>query len=254
MAETKANIHPSVVIEEGAKIAADVKIGPFCFIGRDVELKAGCTLESNVILKGKLQVDENVKIFSFAVIGCEDSEITIGEKTHVREFVQIGAQESLDGKSKKIIIGANNFIMGYVQILSGVALGDFCIVTNAVRLYENVKCDERVIIGGLSTVEANNKIGTGVMIGGASVVASDIPPFMLVEGNKATIKGLNVIGLRRRLENKGDIEEIKAVFKKILGDGADKILAQEIADTNPNEFIQKLASFVASSNIKQRAV
>ncbi len=254
MAETKTNIHPSVVIEDGAKISSDVKIGPFCYIGKDVELRSGCTLESNVILKGRLSVGENVKIFSFAVIGCEDSEIAIGEKTHIREFVQIGAQNSTDEQNNKIIIGANNFIMGYVQILGGVELGDFCIVTNAVRLYENVKCDERVIIGGLSTIEANNKIGTGVMIGGASVVASDIPPFMLVEGNKATIKGLNVIGLRRRLENKGDIEEIKAVFKKILGDGADKILAQEIADTNPNEFIQKLASFVASSNIKQRVV
>jgi len=254
MAEKKANIHSSVIIEDGAKIAPDVKIGPFCFIGKDVELKAGCTLESNVILKGRLRVDENVKIFSFAVIGCEDSDIEIGEKTHIREFVQIGVQNSIDGEKAKISIGANNFIMGYVQIMDGVKLGDFCIVTNAVRLYENVQCEERVIIGGLSTVEANNKIGTGVMIGGASVVASDIPPFMLVEGNKATIKGLNVIGLRRRLENKGDIEEIKAVFKKILGDGADKILAQEIADTNQNEFIQKLASFVASSNIKERVI
>lgn len=249
MSDKTVNIHKSTIVEDGAKIAPDVTIGPFCFIGRDVELKSGCTLESNVILKGSLTVGENVKIFSFAVIGCEDSEIVIGEKTHVREFVQIGTQESLDAKSKKIIIGANNFLMGYVQILGGVKLGDFCIITNAVRLYENVKCEERVIIGGLSTVEANNNIGTGVMIGGASVVNSDIPPFMLVEGNKATIKGLNVIGLRRRLEKKGDIEEIKAVFKKILGDGADKILAQEIADTNPNEFIKRLASFVASSNL-----
>ncbi|MGE4418974.1 MAG: acyl-ACP--UDP-N- acetylglucosamine O-acyltransferase [Sulfurimonas sp.] len=249
MSDKTVNIHKSTIVEDGAKIAPDVTIGPFCFIGRDVELKSGCTLESNVILKGSLRVGENVKIFSFAVIGCEDSEIVIGEKTHVREFTQIGTQESLDAKSKKIIIGANNFLMGYVQILGGVELGDFCIITNAVRLYENVKCEERVIIGGLSTVEANNNIGTGVMIGGASVVNSDIPPFMLVEGNKATIKGLNVIGLRRRLEKKGDIEEIKAVFKKILGDGADKILAQEIADTNPNEFIKRLASFVASSNL-----
>jgi UDP-N-acetylglucosamine acyltransferase len=249
MSDKTVNIHKSTIVEDGAKIAPDVTIGPFCFIGRDVELKSGCTLESNVILKGSLTVGENVKIFSFAVIGCEDSEIVIGEKTHVREFTQIGTQESLDAKSKKIIIGANNFLMGYVQILGGVELGDFCIITNAVRLYENVKCEERVIIGGLSTVEANNNIGTGVMIGGASVVNSDIPPFMLVEGNKATIKGLNVIGLRRRLEKKGDIEEIKAVFKKILGDGADKILAQEIADTNPNEFIKRLASFVASSNL-----
>jgi UDP-N-acetylglucosamine acyltransferase len=245
----RANIHKSTIIEDGAKIASDVIVGPFCFIGRDVEVKPGCRLESNVILKGKLTVEPNVKIFSFAVIGHKNSEIHIGEKTHIREFTQIGAQESEDRSCKKVIIGANNFLMGYVQLLSGVELGDFCIVTNAVKLYENVKCEERVILGGFSVVEANNTIGTGVMIGGASVVNSDIPPFMLVEGNKATIKGLNVIGLRRRLENKSDIEEIKAVFKKILGDGANKILAQEIADTNPNEFIQKLASFVASSNL-----
>lgn len=249
MPDKTANIHKSVIIEDGAKIAPDVTIGPFCFIGRDVELKSGCRLESNVILKGRLIVEENVKIFSFAVIGCENSEIQIGEKTHIREFTQIGSHESKEKSNKKILIGANNFIMGYVQIFSGVELGDFCILTNAVKLYENVKCEERVILGGFSVIEANNTIGTGVMIGGASVINHDIPPFMLVEGNKATIKGLNVIGLRRRLENKGDIEEIKAVFKKILGARADKILAKEIAETNPNEFIKRLASFVASSNL-----
>ncbi len=249
MSNNRANIHKSAIIEDGAKIAPNVTIGPFCFIGRDVELKSGCTLESNIILKGRLIVEENVKIFSFAVIGCENSEIKIGEKTHIREFTQIGTQESKEKNNKKILIGANNFIMGYAQLFSGVELGDFCILTNAVKLYENVKCEERVILGGFSVVEADNTIGTGVMVGGASVINHDIPPFMLVEGNKATIKGLNIIGLRRRLENKGDIEEIKAVFKKILGARADKILAQEIADTNPNEFIKRLASFVASSNL-----
>lgn len=244
-----SNIHETSIIETGAKIAPGVKIGPFCTIGKDVEIKSGCKIESNVILKGKLKIEENVKIFSFSAIGSEGSDISIGENTHIREFTQIGTQEDTNESCAKITIGANNFIMGYVQILSGVELGEYCIITNAVRLYENVKCQERVILGGFSTVEANNTIGTGVMVGGASVVSSDIPPFMLVEGNKATIKGLNVIGLRRRLENKGDIEEIKAVFKRILGEGADKILAQEIADTNPNEFIKRLASFVASSNL-----
>lgn len=249
MAHSNSNIHKSAIIQKGAKIAPDVIIGPFCSIGKDVEIKSGCRLESNIILKGKILIEEGVKIFSFAAIGCDESDIHIGTKTHIREFTQIGVQDDQNKSFKKIIIGANNFLMGYVQVLSGVELGDFCIVTNAVRLYENVKCEERVIIGGFTSIEANNTIGTGAMIGGASVVNSDIPPFMLVEGNKATIKGLNVIGLRRRLENRGDIEDIKAVFKKILGDGADKILAQEIADTNTNEFIKKLASFVASSNL-----
>lgn len=244
------NIHSSVTIEDGAKIASDVTIGPFCFIGKDVEIKSGCTLEANIILKGRLRVNENVKIFSFAIIGNDDSEIEIGAKTHIREFTQIGSQESEDGENRKIIIGANNFLMGYVQLFSGVELGDFCIITNAVRLQENVKCQEKVIVGGLSIIEANNTIGTGVMIGGASVVNTDIPPFMLVEGNKATIKGLNIIGLRRRVENKDDIEEIKSIYKRILGDGVDKAMAQEILKTHQNEYIKQLTSFIISSNLQ----
>lgn len=139
--------------------------------------------------------------------------------------------------------------MAYVQVFDGVSLGDNCVITNAVKLMSGVRCEERVILGGLSTIEDGVTIGSGVMIGGASVVDKDIPPFMLVEGNKATIKGLNVIGLRRRLENKKDIEDIKSVFKKILGKKADKVLADEIAQTNPNEFVKRLASFVASANL-----
>ncbi|MBU1658769.1 acyl-ACP--UDP-N- acetylglucosamine O-acyltransferase [bacterium] len=242
-------IHESVVVEEGAVIADDVVIGPFCYIGKDVVLACGCKLESNIILKGKLRVDENVKIFSFTTIGNENSDISIGKKTHVREFVQIGSQEDDNEIPKKIRIGDNNFIMGYVQILSGVELGEFCILTNAVRLYENVKCEERVIVGGMSTIEANNTLGTGVMIGGASYVNHDMPPFTLVEGNKANVKGLNVIGLRRRLENKDDIEDIKAIFKRILGNSVNKELAQEIAQTHENEYVKRFASFVASSNM-----
>ena len=243
------SIHESVIIEDGAKIAKNVVIGPFCHIGEGVELKPGCVLESNVILKGKLQVANDAKIFSFTTIGHENSKIKIGEKTHIREFSQIGAQESDEKKEKKITIGANSFLMAYVQILSGVELGDFCILTNAVKLYENVKCDERVIVGGLSSIEANNKIGTGVMIGGASVVDKDIPPFTLVEGNRASVKGLNVIGLRRRLKNKEDMEEIKSIYKKVLGDEVDKKLAAEVAKTHENEYVREFTSFIAKSNL-----
>jgi len=246
-------IHSSVIIENGAKIADDVTIGPFCHIGKDVKISKGCKLESNVILKGKVNVGENVRIFSFTTIGHENSNVKIGKQTHIREFVQIGAQEDENKKPKKIIIGNNNFLMGYVQILSGVETGEYSIFTNAVRLYENVKCQERVIVGGLSTVEANNTIGTGVMIGGASCVKNDMPPFTLVEGNKAVVKGLNVVGLRRRLQNKDDIEKIKETFKRImgriLGENVDKELAAQIASTHENEYVRRFSEFVANSNL-----
>ncbi len=242
-------IHKSTIIEDGAKIADDVKIGPFCYIGKDVSLSKGCKLESNIVLSGKLFIDEDVRIFSFTTIGHEGSDIEIGKKTHIREFAQIGTQNEGNKEEKKIIIGSNDFIMGYVQILSGVELGEYCIVTNAVKLYENVKCEDRVIIGGLSTIEANNTIGTGVMIGGASYVTHDLPPFTLVEGNRASVKGLNVVGLRRRLENQNQIDEIKAIFKKVLGKDVDKVLAKEIADTHENEYIKRFVTFIAESNM-----
>ena len=241
-------IHNSAIIEEGAVIAEDVQIGPFCHIGKDVTLSRGVILESNIILAGKLFIDEEVRIFAFTSIGSEGSDIVIGKRTHVREFVQIGTQKD-EQKSEKVIIGNDNFIMGYVQIFPGVELGEFTILTNAVKLYENVKCEDRVIIGGLSTIEANNRIGTGVMIGGASYVTHDLPPFTLVEGNKANIRGLNVIGLRRRLKDPKLIDEIRGIFKKVLLENIDKPLAQEIANTHENEYIKRFTSFIASSNI-----
>jgi UDP-N-acetylglucosamine acyltransferase len=241
-------IHSSAIIEEGAIIADDVTIGPFCHIGKNVQISAGCKLESNIVLAGKLFIDENVRVFSFAAIGHEGSDIEIGKKTHVREFTQIGTQGD-EKQEDKIMIGNDNFIMGYVQIFSGVELGAFCIITNAVRLYENVKCEDKVIIGGLSTIEANNTIGTGVMIGGASYVTHDLPPFTLVEGNKASVRSLNLIGLRRRLENQSQIDEIKVIFKKVLGNDVDKELAKEIADTHENEYIKRFVSFIATSNM-----
>lgn len=242
-------VHETTIIKDGAKIASDVEVGPFCFIGKDVKIDSGCKIESNVILKGKLHIKNNVKVFSFATVGKDNSNITVGENTHIREFVQIGSQESISEEPKKIIIGSDNFLMGYVQILDGVKLGKYCILTNAVRLYENVKCEDRVVVGGLSTVESNNTIGEGVMIGGASYVNTDIPPYTLVEGNRANIKGLNVVGLRRMLENKDDIEDIKAIFKKILGEKVNKDLAEKISKKHENKYVQKLASFVANSNL-----
>jgi UDP-N-acetylglucosamine acyltransferase len=240
-------IDKTTIIEDGALIDASAVIGPFCFIGKDVVIGANVTIASNVIIKGKTTLEEDVKIFSFATIGQENSVIRIGAKTHVREFVQIGTQESEENQD--IDISNDNFIMAYVQIMSGVKIANNCVLTNAVRLYENVTCQERVIIGGLSTVEANNNIGTGVMIGGASYVNHDVPPFCLVEGNRSTIKGLNIIGLRRRLNNSEDIEEIKAAYKKIISNSIDKELAKKVAEESPNTYVKLFAEFVSNSNL-----
>jgi len=240
-------IDKTTIIEAGAQIADGVIIGPFCFIGKDTVIASGVNIASNVIIKGKTTLEEDVKIFSFTTIGQENSVIRIGAKTHVREFVQIGTQESEENQN--IDISNDNFIMAYVQIMSGVKIANNCVLTNAVRLYENVTCQERVVIGGLSTVEANNHIGTGVMIGGASYVNHDVPPFCLIEGNRSKIKGLNIIGLRRRLNNSEDIEEIKAAYKKLINNRVDKELAKKVSQESSNNYVKLFAEFVCNSNL-----
>lgn len=240
-------IHPTASIHDKAIIADNVIIGPFCSVGEGVTLHSGVILHSNVLLDGTITLNEDVKVFSFTKIGNGTNTISIGKETVIREFCQIATDDDTDAP---VTIGMSNFIMAYVNLKAGVVLHDMCILTNAVTLNENVSCDDKVIVGGLSTIEADNKVGTGVMIGGASYVTHDLPPFCLIEGNRASVKGLNLVGLRRRLNDPEAIDEIRIVFKEIFrGESVNKSAAQHIADTHDNEYAIQLASFVASSNI-----
>lgn len=239
-------IHPTAIIDAGATIADNVTIGPFCRIGKGAVIRPGAVLQAHVILSGPVTLEENVRLFSFVNIGNGVAPVTVGENTHIREFCQIGNQED---DAVPLTIGKDNFVMAYVQLHPGVTLGDACILTNAVTLQNNVTCEEKVIVGGLSTIEAGNTIGTGVMIGGASYIDHDMPPFCLVEGNHASVKGLNIIGLRRRFENKEDIEAVKAAYKEIFRGGIDKEKASAIAASSTNPHATRLAAFVGSSNM-----
>ena len=238
-------IHPTAIIEEGASIAPDVEIGPFCLIGSEVTLKSGVSIASHTTLRGKILIDEDVKIFSHVTMGHATSSISIASKSHIREFVQISTH---DDDSAPVSIGKEVFIMAYVQLHAGVSIADRAILTNAVILHKNVECGEKVIVGGLSSIGENLKIGTGVMIGGASHLKSSMPPFSLVEGNPASIKGLNTIGLRRRFENIADIDAIKNAYKSIYKEGVDIQAASDIIAKDANINGVTFAKFVVDNN------
>ena len=235
-------IHPTAIIAPGARIADGVHIGPFCRIGGDAVLGSGARLEAHVILEGPVALEENVRLFSFVKIGNGRCPVRVGARTFVREFCQIGTQSDA---ATPVEIAQDNFIMAYVQLFPGVRLGANCVLTNAVTLNENAGCEERVIIGGLSSVAEGCTIGTGVMVGGASNLTRDVPPFCLVEGNPATVRGLNIIGLRRRFPDKGDIESVKSSFKKLYRT-FDRNAAAALAGTLENPQAKRFADFVAA--------
>jgi len=235
-------IHPTAVIEPGAQVAPGVHIGPFCRIGKDAVIKADVRLEAHVILEGPVTLEEDVRLFSFVKIGNGRAPVTVGSRSVVREFCQIATQNDTDDA---VAIGAENFIMAYVQLFPGVTLGPNCILTNAVTMHEHSGCEERVIIGGLSSVAGGCTVGTGVMVGGASNLKRDVPPFCLVEGNPASVRGLNIIGLRRRFPDKEDIESVKSSFKKLYR-GFDPQAAAALAGGLDNPQARRFASFIAA--------
>ena len=238
------------VIEEGAKIGANVKIGENVFISRDAVIEDNCEIAHGAAIYGKTRIGEGTKIFSYAVVGSipqdlkyrgEDVELIIGKNNIIREFTLINP--GTEGGGGRTIIGDNNLLMGYVHVAHDCKIGNNCILANAATLAGHVELGDNVVIGGMTPVHQFVKIGDYAMIAGASAVGQDIPPYCLAEGNRAKLRGLNLTGLRRRLGSEV-INELKSAYKELFQSGRPlQETAQELVRSQ-NEHVQKLARFV----------
>lgn len=248
-------IHPTAIIENGANIGENVSIGAFTIIGSKVSIGEGTTIGSHCVIEGKTTIGKNNQIFSHAALGTipqdlkfngEDVELIIGDNNKIREFTLFNP--GTQGGGGKTIIGNHNLFMGYTHVAHDCIIGDHCIFANVATLAGHVEIDDYVVIGGLTPVHQFCKIGTQAMIAGGSVVTQDIPPFTLAEGNRANVRGLNLTGLRRRLDNRNDIDEIKKAYKQLFESG---LPLQEIAlslfENSTNEHVKKLASFIINT-------
>jgi len=249
------NIHKTAIIEDGAILGENITIKAYTIIGKDVRLSDGTIIDSHCLITGKTTIGKNNHIFSHATIGSipqdlkfdnEDVELVIGDNNKIREFTLFNPGTAGGGSITKI--GNNNLFMGYVHVAHDCIIGDNCIFANGVTLAGHVECDDFVVVGGLTPIHQFCKLGTQVMVGGASAVAQDIPPFCLAEGNKAVLRGLNLTGLRRRFENKEDIDAIKYAYKELFSLGKPlQEAAQELFENNQNEYVKKLANFVLNT-------
>jgi UDP-N-acetylglucosamine acyltransferase len=227
-------IHPTAIIEDGADIGADVEIGPFSVIGKDVKIGRGTKVHGNVLITGWTTLGENNTIFQGAVIGeapqdlgykGERSYVEIGNNNQIREYVTIhrGAQAET-----KTVIGSDNLIMGCSHIAHNCQLGNSIVMANYVGLAGHVTVENEVVFGGFAGIHQHVRIGRTTMIAGYSKVIQDVPPFLLVEGMPVRVMGLNVHGLKKR----GIHVESRKAIKKVVGiltNRKNKLV--EIADT-----------------------
>ena len=249
------NIHKTAIIEEGAILGDNITIGAFTIIEKDVKIGDGTVIDSHTLIAGKTTIGKNNHIFSHASIGTipqdlkfdgEDVELIIGDNNKIREYTLFNPGTIGGGSITKI--GDNNLFMGYVHVAHDCIIGSNCIFANGATLAGHVECADFVVVGGLTPIHQFCKIGTQAMIGGASAVAQDIPPFCLAEGNKAVLRGLNLTGLRRRFDNREDIDAVKHAYRELFESGKPlQEVAKELLETDENKYVKELAGFVVDT-------
>ncbi|MDE1151238.1 MAG: acyl-ACP--UDP-N-acetylglucosamine O-acyltransferase [Micavibrio sp.] len=218
-------IHPTAVIEDGAKIGSDVKIGAYCVIGPNVTLGDRVELKSHVVVDGYTTIGDETIVWPFASLGHqpqdlkfagEKSELIIGKRNKIREHVTMNP--GTQGDRMKTIVGDNCLFMMSSHVAHDCVVGSNVILANNATLAGHVEVGDYAIIGGLAAIHQFVRIGPFAMIGGMSGVEYDVIPFGLVKGERAHLAGLNYIGLERRGFTKEEVQSLMKAFKQLFDD------------------------------------
>lgn len=220
-----SKIHPTAIIDPGAQIASDVQIGPYSVIGSDVILKEGVILHSHVVVDGKTTIGEGTEVFPFAVVGGraqdkkyagEKGELIIGKNNSIREHATLNPGTLHGGM--KTVIGDNNLLMIATHVAHDCHLGNNIIMANNATLGGHVQVGDYAVIGGLAAVHQFIRIGEYAVIGGMSGVESDVIPYGRVKGERASLAGLNLVGLERAGFSKDKIKTLQKAYHSIFKD------------------------------------
>jgi UDP-N-acetylglucosamine acyltransferase len=249
-------IHPAAAVHPKAVLAPGVIIGPFSVVGEDVRIGQGTEVGAQVVLEGRVEIGERCKIYHGAIIGPPPQDlkyiqgtpsgVKIGHDTVIREYVTIHRSSKEDGWT---VIGNENFVMAASHIAHDCQIGNGVIIVNYTGLSGHVEVGDYVVISGHSGVHPFTRVGTLAYIGGCSKVVQDVLPFVMVDGNPARARGVNVIGLRRRNVPAEVRQEIQRAFKILYRSRLSVSHAVERirAELTPSELLDHFVEFVESS-------
>jgi UDP-N-acetylglucosamine acyltransferase len=254
------SIHPTAVLAEGAKVPASCTVGPFCTIGANVVLGERCELVSHVVLDGHLTMGDDNRVFSFACLGIapqdlkykgEPTQLTIGEKNDIREYVTISRGTA--GGGGVTSIGSNCLIMAYTHIGHDSSIGNGVILANAATLAGHVTVEDFATVGALNPVHQFCTIGKYAYIGGGTTITQDVLPYSLtsIERNNHAY-GINKVGLERKGFTPEELKQLRAAYKllqhsKLNTSEALTAIRERIASGEFGDKVSYLADFIAKS-------
>jgi len=249
-------IHPTAIVEAGARVDPTCEVGPFAWIGPHVRMGPGCTVAPHGIVTGRTTLGARNRVFSSAVVGGipqdlkyrgEPTETVIGDDNTFREFVTINAGTVQDKGVTRI--GNGCLFMANSHVGHDCVVGDGAIIANSVALAGHVVLEDHVHFGGLSAAHQFSRVGRLAFIGGMTGVAMDVAPYCMVNGARGELTGLNVIGLQRAGMSEDQVGRVKQAFKVYFRSSlqAAEALAQLKDELGQHPEVAHLITFIEGS-------
>ena len=246
-------IHPTAIVHDGARLGADVEIGPYSLVGAGVTLGDGVRLLSHAVIDGQTEIGDSCVVHPFAYIGGppqhlahkgEPTRLVVGARNTIREHVTM--HTGTVGGRGVTTVGSDGLFMAHSHVAHDCIVGDNVTMANAATLGGHVHMADFVFMGGLSAAHQYSRIGRYSFVGGLAAVTKDVIPFGSVWGNHAHLEGLNLVGLRRRGFTRETINELRAAYRLLFADeGTFQERLADVAETYAGSpEVMEIVSFI----------
>jgi UDP-N-acetylglucosamine acyltransferase len=257
----RANIHPTAVVDPGAQIDSSAQIGPYTVVGPHVRIGPDTRIGAHCVIEGRTTIGRGNHIFQFNSIGAipqdkkyadEPTELVIGDGNTIREFCTFNLGVPAAGGVTRV--GSHNWIMAYTHVAHDCHIADHTTLANNTTLGGHVHLGDWVTVGGLTGIHQFVKVGAHAMVGFASAVSQDVPPFMMVDGNPLKVRGINSVGLKRRGFDDARLAAVKHMHRLLYRQDNTFVVAKDaiaaMGDTHPSAAadVAMMSDFLAQAD------
>jgi UDP-N-acetylglucosamine acyltransferase len=251
---SETDIHPTAIVEPGARLGTGVRVGPYCVIGAQVQVGDGCRLQNHVTLAGPSVIGAENVFYAYASIGQQTQDLKyrgeptylrIGDGNTFREFVSVHRGTAPEAST---VIGNKGNFLAYSHVAHDCVVGDGVIFSNNGTIAGHVTVEDHAVIGGLTAIHQYCRVGRHAITGGCSKIVQDVPPFMIADGNPARVRGVNQIGLERHGFEEESVRRLREAYRLLYRSKLNvKQAVEEIRKALEGPEIGQLVEFIEGS-------
>ncbi len=263
LVSSEAFVHPMAVVEDGAKIGPGTYVGPFCTVGPEVVLNDNVRLQSHVSVSGRTMIGDGTTVGPHTALGDlpqnkshggGTTTLRIGKNCVIRENVTIHV--GTDNARGETVLGDNCYIMGLVHIGHDCLVGNSVTMASFSALAGHCEVEDYVIVSGMTAVHQFVRVGHHAFLSGFSAVVGDVIPYGMAIGNRAKLRGLNIVGMKRSGMKRSDIGELRKAVKMLFDEARPitenaPIVIEAFADSKN---VIEMVHFITERNKRQYTV